>query len=368
MTDRARAVVLGPTSEGMSADADVLHGGSRYRELAERLLSPHADVVHLSWSSDDPSPRRTAHLDEALADAHMLVVMPWLLVMNPDPPVFDDDRLARASQLRVIAGTNDFRLGWVDLGAAAARNVAVVDTSRAMTPTVAEFGVGITFALLRNIPDAIDVVRRGGWMDPMDVTDHVFRDLADCRVGLAGYGSINRHYRRFIRPYGCEVSTFDPLIDDATLASEEVAPMSSLEELAGRSDIFVVAIPPTPSTSRIVDRTAIEGLAPGTIFVLLSRMAVVDQEALWDRTRAGELRVGVDVFDPEPPPPDAWFRNAANVLPTPHIAGNVRFAHEQCFREACTDAVRVLKGEGPRHAVAARDKRLYEGSLDWVYG
>jgi D-3-phosphoglycerate dehydrogenase len=237
-----------------------------------------------------------------------------------------------------------------------------------MTPTVAEFGVGITFALLRDIPEAIEAVRRGGWMPPMDVTQHVFRDLADVRVGLAGYGSINRHYRRFVRPYGCQVATYDPLIDAAALAADEVVPTSSLAELAARSDVFVVAIPPTPTTLGVVDREVIGSLAAGSIFVLLSRMAVVEQEALWDRARAGELRVGVDVFDPEPPPADAWFRTAPNVLPTPHIAGNTRFAHERCFREACLDAVRVCRGEAPGNAVEVRDKGFYDGSIDWVYG
>jgi phosphoglycerate dehydrogenase-like enzyme len=104
-------------------------------------------------------------------------------------------------------------------------------------------------------------------------------------------------------------------------------------------------------------------MPPGALFVLLSRMAVVDQEALWRRARAEEIRVAVDVFDPEPPPPDAWFRTAPNVLPTPHIAGNVEFAHERCFREACTDAVRVLNGETARYAVAERDRDLYAGAL-----
>jgi phosphoglycerate dehydrogenase-like enzyme len=51
------------------------------------------------------------------------------------------------------------------------------------------------------------------------------------------------------------------------------------------------------------------------------------------------------------------------VLPTPHIAGNVQFAHERCFREACLDAVRVLRGEEPLHAASPRDQRLYDGSL-----
>ena len=374
MTDgraRPRVVVLGPTAPGTRADADpsLRHGGSGYRAIAEEVLSPHAEIVHLAWSGGEPADERDTRLDEALADAAGVVMMPWMLLLaGIDPPRFDDERFGRAPLLRAIAGTHDFRLGWIDLSAAARRQIAVIDTSRTMTPTVAEFGVGITFALLRDIPEGIDAVRRGGWMPPMDVTQHVFRDLADCRVGLCGYGSINRRYRRFVRAYGCEVATFDPLIDAAVLAADDVTPTSSLAELAARSDVFVVAIPPTPSTIGVVDDEVIGALAPGSLFVLLSRMAVVDQDALWKRARTGELRVGVDVFDPEPPPVDAWFRTAPNVLPTPHMAGNSRFAHERCFREACFDVVRVWTGEAPLSAVEVRDKSVYDGSIDWVYG
>ena len=71
--------------------------------------------------------------------------------------------------------------------------------------------------------------------------------------------------------------------------------------------------------------------------------------------------VAVDVFDPEPPPRDAWFRRAPNVLPTPHIAGNVMFAHERCFTDACADVIRLLDGDEPRFAAGARDKELYVG-------
>jgi phosphoglycerate dehydrogenase-like enzyme len=93
-------------------------------------------------------------------------------------------------------------------------------------------------------------------------------------------------------------------------------------------------------------------------------MAVVEQDTLWRRVRAGELRAAVDVFDPEPPPSDAWFRRDPNVLPTPHIAGHVQFAHQRCFTEACADAARVLAGEPARHAATVRDQRLYDGTLD----
>jgi D-3-phosphoglycerate dehydrogenase len=264
----------------------------------------------------------------------------------------------------VVAGTFDYRLGWIDLDAASRRGVAVVDSSRTMTWTVAEFGVAITLALLRDIPAAIDAVRTGGWPDSARTgRPYVFRDLADCRVGLAGYGSINRHYRRFVEPYGCAVTVFDPFVGDDVAAEERVSRADSLIDLASGSDILVVAIPPTPTTLGVIDANVVDALAPGSLFVLLSRMAVVEQEPLWRRIRGGELRAAIDVYDPEPPPSDAWFRSEANVLPTPHIAGNVPFAHERCLTEACADAVRVLAGEEPHHAATVRDKRLYEGTL-----
>jgi phosphoglycerate dehydrogenase-like enzyme len=328
--------------------------------LAEASLSPHGTVEHLEWGVDGSFDQRAEALDARLDRIDALVASPWLSL--GEAGAFDESRLSRASRLKVIAGTFDYRLDWVDLDAATGRGVTVVDTSRTMTWTVAEFAVAITLALLRDIPRSISAVRSGAWLDMSRAASrYVFRDLADCRIGLAGFGSINQHYRRFVQPYGCEVRAFDPLLDSRQAAEHSVTPAESLVELAAASDILVVAIPPTPTTRGVIDQSVIEALAPGSLFVLVSRMAVVDQEALWRRVRTQELRAAIDVFDPEPPPADAWFRGAANVLPTPHIAGNVPFAHERCLTEACADAVRVVNGEAPHHAATVRDKRIYDG-------
>jgi phosphoglycerate dehydrogenase-like enzyme len=367
MTDHPLLLVVTPPVDGwqtVHGSRRYLHGGKRYRDIADGILAAHGEVRHLDWIPEIPPDARAASLDELLPEAHALVVAPWLGLGDPEFPRFDEGRLGRAIALKVIAGTFDYRLGWIDLDEASRRDVAVVDTSRTMTPTVAEFGVAITLALLRDIPAAIEVVRAGGWPEtPQDAGRYVFRDLAGCRVGLAGYGTINRHYRRFVAPYGCEVSIYDPFIAEDIATADAVIRAGSLVELARTSDILVVSIPPTPATLRVVDATVIDALAPGSLFVLLSRMAVVDQDALWRRVRAGKLRAAVDVYDPEPPPIDAWFRRDPNVLPTPHIAGNVQFAHERCFGEACTDAVRVVRGEAPHHVATVRDKDLYEGRL-----
>lgn len=364
MTSRQRFLVVTPRQHGwqlINGSKRFLHGGERYRDLAEKILSPYGEVSHLEWEADASADERSRSLDAHLPGLDALVIAPWL--MEPELPVFNRSRLQCADSLKVIAGTFDFRLGWIDLDEAARRGVAVADTSRTMTPTVAEFGVAITLALLRDIPAAIEAVRGGGWLDATERDSYVFRDLSDCRIGLAGYGSINRHYRSYIQPFGCMVAMYDPFVGDDVLVVDSVTRQDSLVALARASDILVIAIPPTPTTLEVIDADVIGALAQGSLFVLLSRMAVVEQEPLWRRIRAGEVRAAIDVYDPEPPPSDAWFRRAPNLLPTPHIAGNVLFAHERCFREACADAVRILSGEAPNHRATARDKRIYNGTL-----
>jgi D-3-phosphoglycerate dehydrogenase len=355
MRSLPRILVVTPAEDGRRSGR-YLHGGIRYRAIGDEILSAHGTVIHREWLQGLSPDERARSLDADLEDVDALVLAPWLM----DLPTFDDERFQRTTKLRVIAGTFDYRLGWVDVVEAEHHGVHIVDTSRTMTPTVAEFGVGITLALLRDIPAAIQTVREGGWFDsPRAANRFIFRDLADCRVGLAGYGTINRHYRRFIAPFGSAVSAYDPLIADETLETDRIERSASLVELARASDIFVVAIPPTPTTLEVIDAGVIDALAPGSLFVLLSRMAVIDQKALWRRVQADELRAAIDVFDPEPPPSDAWFRRHPNVLPTPHIAGNVQFAHERCFREACADTARILAGDRPHHVATVRDRRLY---------
>jgi phosphoglycerate dehydrogenase-like enzyme len=93
-------------------------------------------------------------------------------------------------------------------------------------------------------------------------------------------------------------------------------------------------------------------------------MAVVEQEALWRRAEAGEIRAAIDVFAPEPPPADASFRGSPFVQPTPHIAGDADFCHRRCFTTACDDAVAVLDGRDPMYAVTPHDEKLYLGTLE----
>jgi phosphoglycerate dehydrogenase-like enzyme len=334
-------------------------GRTRTSEIPGSPLEGTARVVPVEWDPDWTDAQRAAVLDAVLPEIDALVVAPWLGRI----PYFDDERWERAARLKVIAGTFDNRFQhWIDVEDALRRGVALVDTSRSMTPTVAEFALAMILNLLRDIPASIDIVRQGNW-PPGHWSDDRFvhGDLTGRRVGLAGFGSINRRLAELLAPFHTIVTTCDPFVSDEALSQAGVKRADTLPELAASSDIFVVGIPPTPATIGVIDRDVIDALPAGSLFVLVTRMAVVDQETLWRRAEAGEIRAAIDVFAPEPPPADASFRTSPFVLPTPHIAGNTFTCHRRCFTTACTDALTVVAGGTAVYPVTVRDDLLYQG-------
>ena len=334
-------------------------GRNRFSSVHGSPLDGRARTLSVEWTAGMSDGERAAALDAVLTNAEALVVAPWIQRM----PRFDDARWQHAPRLKVIAGTFDNRFAhWIDVADAQRRGIALIDTSRSMTPTVAEFALAMILNLIRDIPTAIDLVRRGNWTKgSWDQEGFIHGDLTGRRVGLAGFGSINRRLAELLIPFHGRIATCDPYVADVDLDRYGVARAGSLVELANKSEIFVIGIPPTPSTQGIISREVIDALKSGSLFVLVTRMAVVDQAALWRRAEAGDIRAAIDVFEPEPPPPDATFRTSPFVLPTPHIAGNTFACHRRCFTTACNDALAVLEGREPVYPVTVRDDLLYQG-------
>ena len=330
-----------------------------------RLLEAGGTVRRLDLPAIADEARREQAFDRALREADALLVAPW---GRQGVPIFTPQRWERAPALRVIAGTFDHRFAaWLDVSEAQRRGVTVIDTSGAMSLTVAEFALAMILNLLRDIPDTVAEVRRGGWPHGwQDLPGFVFGDLSGRRVGLAGFGVICRRLTELLAPFRCVVSTYDPFVPAEVMARRGVRRAESMRDLAADSEIFVVGIPKTPATENIVSRDVIDALPRGALFVLVSRMWVVEQEALWRRVTAAEIRAAVDVFLPEPPPGEHLARTSPHVLPTPHLAGNTVQANRGCFTVACTEAIAALEGRALEYAVRAEHAALYAGKTEPV--
>ena len=288
------------------------------------------------------------------------VIGPWYR------PAMQAKHWQGAENLKVFSGTFGNRFAdWVDFDLLESRAITLIDTSRSMTPSVAEFALAMTLNLIRDIPQSMYHLRAGKWKDrAWTRPGFVYNDLTGRSVGLAGFGSINRRYAELLQPFRCKVKTYDPFIADVVLEQYGVGRAKSLVELAASSEVFVVGLPPTPTTLDIISRDVIFALPKGSLFVLVTRMAVVEQEALWARIADEDIAAAIDVYDPEPPPADSWFLHHRNVLATPHIAGGVDFCHRRCFTDACKDAIAVLAGRKPNYPATKWDYLCYEGKLE----
>jgi len=325
------------------------------------LLKTMANITRLDLMAYSENERYSV-FDDLLKDTDVIISAPW---GHQGIPAFTKERLDIAGKLKVISGTYDYRIdGWLDVADAKRRGITVIDTSRSMTPTVAEFALAMILNLLRNIPYEIDRMRQGKWSEGWyDIKGFVSGDLTGKRVGLAGFGSICRNLSKLLMPFQCDMRTYDPYVSDDTLREHNITRADSLEELSAWSEIFVVGIPPMPHTIKIINSQVIDAMPNGSLLVLVTRMAVVDQEPLWRRTSAGEIRAAIDVYDPEPPPLDSPIRTNPNVLPTPHIAGNTATAHRRCFLTACEEALFAITGKPLKYEVSVHDTAMYSGKV-----
>src|SRR5262245_7524472 len=333
-----------------------------WSRAAREALDAFADWTSLMSDPGRPPDQRAAALDAALADADGLLFCGW---GSLGVGYLSAERLARAPRLRYIGSTCHYRQAELfDVDAARRRGVACSETAPVMSPWVAEYELALGLAALRSIPQEHDVVGRGGWVGSFDHDPPAWPDrIEGRRVGLASFGEIHRHLARFLGPFGCDWEAYDPYVPAERIAAAGGRKAEDLVALASRSELFFVATPPNPGTIGLIGRPVIEALPLGAVFVLVSRMAVVDQPPLIERLERGELRAAIDVYEPEPPPVDGPLRRLPNVVHTPHRAGHTRGAHNGVLLAQCQAAGRHLAAEPLRYPLRDELVALFPGPV-----
>ncbi len=248
----------------------------------------------------------------------------------------DDDYLERAGpQLRVVAnyavGVNN-----VDLDAAARRGIVVSNTPDVLTRATAELAIGLTLALLRRIVEGDRFVRR---RDPWEFSLEFMlgSSLAGKRVLIIGAGRIGRETARLAEAFGADV----------TLAGRD----ADLEALLATADVVSLHVPLTPETRHLIDAGALRVMPPSAVLVNTARGPVVDERALVDALRAGEIAgAALDVFEHEPDVEEGLLE-LENVVLTPHLGSATRETRV-AMGMLCVEALRAVLLERRRPANA----------------
>jgi phosphoglycerate dehydrogenase-like enzyme len=311
---------------------------------ASEVLDSFAQRQHLDLIPGEPEAERAARVDAALADADGLVICGW---GGQGLGYLSAERLAKMPRLRFIGSTCHYRQAeFVDVTAAQARGIAFCETAPIMSPWVAEFELMLALAALRRMPQEHEAVGRGEWIAGFEHDPPGWPDRLQGRcAGLASFGEIHRHLARMLAPFECDVQAYDPFVPAERIEAAGGRKADDLVAMAARSEILFIATPPNPQTIGLIGRSVIEALPVGAVFVLVSRMAVVDQAPLIERLERGELRAAIDVYEPEPPPIDHPLRRLPNVIHTPHRAGLTAGAHRGVFTAQCEEARRFFAGE-----------------------
>lgn len=221
---------------------------------------------------------------------------------------------ALSPSVRVI-GRAGVGLDSIDLGAAEARGLTVVNQPAYGSREVASHAVAMLLSVQRKLSLA-DAYVRAGWtgsfaISPMKAVDELV-------VGLVGCGRIGSAVVEMLSCMVAEVLVYDPAPVRLPKEAERVA---GLDELLERSDVVSLHVPLTAETDRMVDAGFLARLKRGALLVNVSRGGLVDEEALARALKEGELGgAALDVFQEEPLPATAYLLGAPNTLLSPHCA------------------------------------------------
>jgi D-3-phosphoglycerate dehydrogenase len=227
--------------------------------------------------------------------------------------------LVVGERLRVI-GRHGVGLDNVDVTAASQRGIPVVYTPYGPTESTAEHALLLMIAVARRLPH-FDRAVRGGNFGVRGQSQYIGRELKNKALGVVGMGRIGQRVAEMCRN-GLEMSiyAYDPFCDPADVAECGAVYVDDLMELARAVDILSVHVPLTDATHHLINRDVIRATKPGAIFINTSRGPVADEAALIEALQDGHLYgVGLDVYDPEPPPADNPLFELDNVVLTPHI-------------------------------------------------
>jgi D-3-phosphoglycerate dehydrogenase len=272
-----------------------------------------------------------------IADADALIVRSATKVTR--------DVIDAAPKLRAIAraGTG---VDNVDVPAATARGIVVMNAPGANSLSVAELAMGLILSLARNIPAADAAMKKSAW----EKSRFAGAEIRSKTLGLVGLGRIGQEVAARAHAFEMKVVAHDPFIS-AEMAAAVGVELVTLDELCGRADYISLHVPALPSTRHLLNAERLARCKRGVRIVNTARGELIDEAALADAIETGHVAgAGLDVFEPEPPK-DWRLPNLPQVVATPHIAASTKEAQEQVGSETAAALRDFLKEGIIRNAV-----------------
>ncbi len=266
--------------------------------------------------------------------------------------------IEQANMLRVI-GRAGAGVDTIDVDAATARGIAVMNAPDGNTLAAAEHALSLLFALARHVPRADAGMKAGEW-PKAGLTGF---ELEGKKLGVIGLGRIGGTVARKAHALGMDVAAYDPFLPPSA-AGNGGMPLKPLEELLAWADVVTLHIPRTKETTHLINAETLARMKPGAYLINAARGGLVDETALLDALDNGGLAgAALDTFATEPLPADSPLRAHPKLVLTPHLGASTGEAQQavstilarQVLDYFATGAVAGCVNLPPLSAEAARE-------------
>jgi D-3-phosphoglycerate dehydrogenase len=317
-------------------------------KLAQSTVAALGDQVEVRWV-DGPDREK---LLAAVPDADALLVRSATTV--------DAEVLAAAPKLKIVARAG-VGLDNVDVDAATARGVLVVNAPTSNIHSAAEHALALLLAAARQIPAADATLRDHTWKRSSFSGTEIFGKT----VGVVGLGRIGQLVAQRLAAFGAHVAAYDPYVSAARAAQLGIE-LLTLDELLARADFISVHLPKTKETAGLINKEALAKTKPGVIIVNAARGGLIDEEALAEAVISGHVRgAGLDVFSTEPCTDSPLFE-LPQVVVTPHLGASTEEAQDRAGTDVAASVKLALAGEFVPDAVNVGGGVVGEEVAPWL--
>lgn len=258
---------------------------------------------------------------------------------------FPGDLLSQLPNLKAIAATG-LRNRTLDHGTARELGIAVMTTTGSGNGVyaTAELAWGLILGLMRFIPEESTAMRQGAWQTRLG------NALWGKTIGIVGLGKLGARMALIAKAFGMEAVAWSPNLTPER-AAEAGATYLGKQELLATADVISLHLVLGPTTRGIIGRQDLAQMKPESILINTARGPLVDEQALLEALRSGQIRgAGIDVYDQEPLQPDHPIRTLPNALVTPHLGYSVRETFEAFYCQTVENLESWLDGQPIRLA------------------
>ncbi|KAA0975351.1 D-glycerate dehydrogenase [Pseudomonas sp. ANT_J28] len=313
-----------------------------YKKLSPLLMARLHEQTEVTLI-DNLNADGLATLREALPRAHGLLGASLKL---------DAGLLDLAPDLEAIASVS-VGVDNYDIDYLTERRILLSNTPDVLTETTADTGFALILATARRVVELANMVRAGQWKRNVGPAQFG-TDVHGKTLGIIGMGRIGEALaQRGHFGFGMSV-IYHSHSPKPAVEQRFDAQYRSLPELLQQADFVCLTLPLTAETEGLIGAEQFALMRPETIFINISRGKVVDEAALIQALRDGQIRAaGLDVFEREPLNPDSPLLQLNNVVATPHIGSATHETREAMATCAVDNLLAALAGERPANLVNA---------------